>query len=206
MTAAHLSSEIRFDMPHLHGIVERLVRDPRGGAPALVAGLRARAAAIPPKYFYDRLGCALYGAICELPEYYPTRTERAIFDENRDDIASAIGTGTQFVDLGAGDCCKARALAAVPRARALPRGRHRRATRSRASLARMAPDFPEIEMLGVVTDFTRRPRPGGATSTRDAGHVLLSGLVDRQLHARRGARVPADAARCIASRREAAAF
>ena len=67
----------------------------------------ARPPSIPPKYFYDRLGCALYGAICELPEYYPTRTERAIFSTHREAIAAAVGTGGQFVDLGAGDCCKA---------------------------------------------------------------------------------------------------
>ena len=70
-------------------------------------GCRRRLAAIPPKYFYDALGCALFGAICELPEYYPTRTEQAIFREHREAIARTIGQGKQFVDLGAGDCCKA---------------------------------------------------------------------------------------------------
>ena len=52
----------------------------------------------------------MVGATCELPEYseyYPTRTERAIFGEHRDAIADSVGRGKQFVDLGAGDCCKA---------------------------------------------------------------------------------------------------
>ena len=49
-------------------LVDRLVRDAAAERSALVAGLRARPAAIPPKYFYDELGCALYGAICELCE------------------------------------------------------------------------------------------------------------------------------------------
>jgi dimethylhistidine N-methyltransferase len=110
-------------------------------------------ATIPPKYFYDRLGCALYGAICELPEYYPTRTERAIFSMHREAIAAAVGTGGQFVDLGAGDCCKAeswlpflmpaRYVAVDIAEDALAR-----------SLARLAPEFPEVDLAGIVVDFT----------------------------------------------------
>ncbi len=45
----------------------------------LVAGLRADSSTLEPNYYYDELGCALYGAIYLLDEYYPTRTERAIF-------------------------------------------------------------------------------------------------------------------------------
>jgi uncharacterized SAM-dependent methyltransferase len=135
------------------GIVKRLHRDPARERRALVDGLLADAASIPPKYFYDRLGCALYGAICELPEYYPTRTERAIFSQHREAIAAAVGTGGQFVDLGAGDCCKAeswlpylmpaRYLAVDIAEDALAR-----------SLARLAPEFPEVELGGIVVDFT----------------------------------------------------
>src|SRR5215469_5347539 len=73
---------------------------------ALVEGLLATPAAIPPKYFYDSLGCTLFQAICELPEYYLTRTERAIFTTHTDTIAAVAGRGRQFVDLGAGDCAK----------------------------------------------------------------------------------------------------
>ena len=50
-------------------IVDRLRRDPDAERRALAAGLTATPASIPPKYFYDAVGCALYGAICELPEY-----------------------------------------------------------------------------------------------------------------------------------------
>src|SRR4051812_18390553 len=49
--------------------------------PTVLAGLAATPATLPPRYFYDELGCALYGAICLLPEYYPTRTEAALFRE-----------------------------------------------------------------------------------------------------------------------------
>lgn len=138
-------------MPYA-GIVKRHREDAEGELRSLVDGLRARPASIPPKYFYDRLGCALYGAICELAEYYPPRAERAIFAANRAAIARAIGTGGQFVDLGAGDCCKAeswlpfampaRYLAVDIAEDALAR-----------ALARIASDFPEVEVSGIVVDF-----------------------------------------------------
>jgi dimethylhistidine N-methyltransferase len=135
-------------------IFERLAADPAAERRALVAGLQAKPAVIAPKYFYDALGCALFGAICELPEYYPTRTERAIFSEHRDAIAACVGRGTQFVDLGAGDCCKALAwlpFLAPTRYIAVDIAVEEIAR----SLAKMAPEFPEIEMLGIVADFTR---------------------------------------------------
>jgi L-histidine N-alpha-methyltransferase len=135
-------------------ILERLVRDPAAERAALVAGLAASPAAIPPKYFYDAVGCALFGAICELPEYYPTRTERAIFSEHREAIAGCAGVGKQFVDLGAGDCCKAAAwLPYLAPARYI--AVDFAGDEIARSLARIAPEFPEVEMLGIVADFTR---------------------------------------------------
>jgi dimethylhistidine N-methyltransferase len=76
----------------------------------LEAGLRARDACISPKFLYDALGSKLFEAICELPEYYPTRTEAAIFERHGGEIARAIGTGSTLIDLGAGNCAKAARL------------------------------------------------------------------------------------------------
>jgi dimethylhistidine N-methyltransferase len=118
-----------------------------------VAALMASPATIAPKYFYDELGCALYGAICRLPEYYPTRTEGEIFRDNRLQIAAAIGRGKQFVDLGAGDCCKAQSwLSFISPSRYI--AVDIAGAELESALSRMAPDFPEVEMLGVVADFT----------------------------------------------------
>ena len=135
-------------------IIDRLQLDSAAERETLIAGLRAASASIPPKYFYDELGCALFCAICELPEYYPTRTEVSIFREHREDIALAAGTGKQLVDLGAGDCCKAASW--------LPYFQPRRYIAVDIALAPinkalsgLAPEFPEIEMLGIVTDFAR---------------------------------------------------
>ena len=83
----------------------------------LIEGLLADPATIPPKYFYDALGCALFEAICELPEYYLTRTERAIFAAHRETIAAVVGQHRQFVDLGAGDCRKGESWLAALRPR-----------------------------------------------------------------------------------------
>jgi L-histidine Nalpha-methyltransferase len=120
----------------------------------VIAGLMAQPPRIAPKYFYDELGCALYGAICRLPEYYPTRTETELFREHRESIAQAIGQGRQFVDLGAGDCCKAQSwLPFVNPSRYV--AVDIAASELERSLSRLAPDFPEVEMIGVVADFSR---------------------------------------------------
>ena len=142
------------DFEHVPRLVQRLRSDPAAERAELVARLRARPASIAPKYFYDGLGCALFGAICELSEYYPTRAEHAIFVRHRAAIAAAVGRGTQLVDLGAGDCAKAadwlpylapsRYLAVDIAGDAI-----------RTGLARLALESPDLEVLGVVTDFTR---------------------------------------------------
>jgi L-histidine Nalpha-methyltransferase len=131
----------------------------------VVEGLLAMPARIAPRYFYDELGCALYGAICQLPEYYPTRTEIAVFREHRSEIADAIGKGGQFVDLGAGDCCKAQSwLPFVSPARYI--AVDIAGPEIERALERMAPDFPEIEMVGVITDFSRGVMLDGVLDAR----------------------------------------
>ena len=84
-----------------------------------MAGLLQPAAAVPPKFFYDSLGSRLFDAITELDEYYPTRTEAAIFAAHRAEMAAAVyghlehrgaGPGLTLVDLGAGNCAKAASL------------------------------------------------------------------------------------------------
>lgn len=81
-----------------------------GERESLIAGLTAPSARISSKYFYDSLGSRLFDAITHLPEYYPTRTEAAIFARHLGEIAQVTGTGSTLIDLGAGNCEKARAL------------------------------------------------------------------------------------------------
>src|SRR5690242_398298 len=140
--------------PVQYRIVDRTGPGRGGERERVVAALMAAPASIEPRYFYDELGCALYGAICRLPEYYPTRTETELFREHRESIAQAIGQGRQFVDLGAGDCCKAQSwLPFVNPSRYV--AVDIAASELERSLGRLAPDFPEVEMIGVVADFSR---------------------------------------------------
>ena len=133
-------------------IVERLAAAAPDERASVIAALRDCAPRISPKYFYDELGCAIYAAICRLPEYYPTRTEAAIFSRHRDELAHAMGRAGQLVDLGAGDCAKAQAWlpTLAPRRYVAVDIAHAEIERA---LARLSPDYAEIEMVGVVADF-----------------------------------------------------
>jgi dimethylhistidine N-methyltransferase len=136
-------------------IVDRSVAAEGNERSQVISALLATSASIAPKYFYDELGCAIYGAICRLPEYYPTRTEIAIFRDHRNEIAEAVGRRRQFVDLGAGDCCKAEVwLPFVSPARYI--AVDIAGPEIARALDRLAPDFPETEMIGVITDFSAR--------------------------------------------------
>src|SRR5438876_11993730 len=74
---------------------ERLLED-------VLAGLALPQKSIPPKYFYDEQGCRLVEAICELPEYYLTRTETAILRGNLAEIARFVGPCGLLIDVGRG--------------------------------------------------------------------------------------------------------
>lgn len=86
---------------------------PPAPAEEIVAGLRAPQASIAPKYFYDAAGSVLFERITGLPEYYLTRTERAIMATHGAEIGRRIGRGATVIELGAGNCSKARALCAT---------------------------------------------------------------------------------------------
>jgi len=62
------------------------------------------------KYFYDEKGSALFDEICELEEYYPTRTELQIMKDNIEDISSILGENILLVELGSGSSIKTRLL------------------------------------------------------------------------------------------------
>jgi dimethylhistidine N-methyltransferase len=120
----------------------------------LIAGLLAAEAHVSPKYFYDSQGCALFGAICTLEEYYPTRTEAHIFERHRTAIARALPMRAQWIDLGCGDGAKSRQwLAATDIARYA--GVDIAQEWLEGTVAAMAYSFPQVECVGVVTDFTQ---------------------------------------------------
>ena len=117
------------------------------------AGLLAADAHTSPKYLYDGLGSKLFEAICELPEYYPTRTEAGIFAAHGEDMARDIGTGTSLIDLGAGNCAKAASLFPLLRP-----DQYVPVDISRdfliESVTRLQQRFPEIDMTPLGLDFS----------------------------------------------------
>ena len=119
----------------------------------LAAGLQASAAFTHPKYLYDALGSRLFEAITELPEYYPTRTEAAIFARHAPEMAALLPAGMTLVDLGAGNCEKAARLFDVLRP-----SRYVAVDISveflRSALQRLQRQHPVMEMVGVGMDFS----------------------------------------------------
>lgn len=121
----------------------------------LLDGLLQPQPSINPKYFYDDTGCELFTRICELDEYYLTRTEAAIFEQHADDMSSALANHAQWIDLGCGDCSKTRRwLQYVTPARLI--GVDIAGDFLQSCLADIASEHPDLECIGVVSDFTRR--------------------------------------------------
>ncbi|HET8730282.1 MAG TPA: L-histidine N(alpha)-methyltransferase [Moraxellaceae bacterium] len=120
----------------------------------LLDGLLAERAMLPPKYFYDAQGCALYQAICQLDEYYPVATEAALFARVRDEIVALLPQHAQWIDLGCGDGNKSWPwLSAVDAARFV--GVDISEDWLHATLREAKHRFPDIEHEGIVCDFTR---------------------------------------------------
>ncbi|MEO8119058.1 MAG: L-histidine N(alpha)-methyltransferase [Rhodoferax sp.] len=119
----------------------------------LAAGLQASAAFTSPKFLYDALGSRLFEAITDLPEYYPTRTEAAIFTRHAPAMADLIPAGLTLVDLGAGNCQKAARLFELLRP-----VRYVAVDISvaflRDALASLQRQHPGLDMVGVGLDFS----------------------------------------------------
>jgi L-histidine N-alpha-methyltransferase len=121
------------------------------------AGLTASPKTLPPKYFYDARGSELFDEITRLPEYYPTRTERAILGARVGEIATSTRAET-LIELGSGTSEKTRLLLRALR----DVGTLRRfvpfdvdpAVLKDASAA-VAEEFPGIAVAPVVGDFER---------------------------------------------------
>jgi L-histidine N-alpha-methyltransferase len=112
---------------------------------------------IPPKHFYDARGSELFDQICELPEYYPTRTEREILLARADEIVQRTGAG-ELVELGSGSAAKARILLeAMSSAGTLRRYVPLDVSESalEAAAIELVDEFEELTVHGVIGDFER---------------------------------------------------
>jgi dimethylhistidine N-methyltransferase len=130
----------------------------------VLSGLTSPQKALPPKYFYDEPGAALFDRICELDEYYPTRTEIGILRRNIREIAETMGTGFRLVEFGSGSGMKTRIL--LENLRGLRS--YIPVDISREQLLHYAlsvsESFPEMEIVPVCADYTAEwtlPAPVG---------------------------------------------
>lgn len=121
----------------------------------LLAGLRAATPAISPKFFYDALGSRLFEAICELPEYYLTRTERDLLDRHGEQVVAEVGHGCTLIDLGAGNCEKAERMFELLRP-AQYVAIDISAEFLRGKLECMQDRHPQMDIVGLGMDFSRR--------------------------------------------------
>ena len=122
---------------------------------------------LPPKHFYDARGSELFEQICELPEYYPTRTERAILEDRAAEIVALTGA-VELVELGSGAADKARILldamaAAGTLQRYVPLDVSQQALQQAAE--QLVSEYRGLQVDGVIGDFERHlenvPEPGG---------------------------------------------
>jgi len=139
----------------------------------VIYGLSQTPKCLPPKYFYDEYGSQLFEQICQLPEYYPTRTEDLILSQYADEIARMTGA-CELVELGSGSSTKTRRLLDA----------HQRLTHSlhyipidvsgsilTQSAQQLLQEYPTLEIQGLVgtyeqalVELERTPAPSRMVS------------------------------------------
>lgn len=131
---------------------------------AVRAGLTSRPKSLPCAYFYDAEGSRLFEAICELPEYYPTRVEDALLRDHADEMTEGLVGSTweeglpTIVELGSGSATKTRRLIAAAldhsdRLRYIPIDLS--ASALEESIERLSARFPRLQVSGCLADYQR---------------------------------------------------
>ena len=144
---AHMPPSVRFEYHDLEPARASFLED-------VIAGLSAARKFLPPKYFYDARGSRLFDAICELPEYYPTRTEIAMLEARGGEIASRIGPGAAIFEYGSGSGRKTALLLRAVRPAAYV-AIDISGEQLREALSGLAAAFPQVRRVGVCADYTR---------------------------------------------------
>ena len=138
-------------------IDSHLDADERTLAEDVLDGLTRPFKELPPKHFYDSRGAQLFDRICELPEYYPTRAERAILTDSAEEL-SRLTNAAELVELGSGSASKTRVLLdALSAAGTLERYIPVDVTESvvRECAAELTDEYPGLRVHGVIGDLER---------------------------------------------------
>ena len=131
-----------------------------------VTGLTDHPKTLPAKYFYDAEGSRLFEAICDLPEYYPTRTETALLRRIAPEIAARVMEGAVLVEFGSGASTKTRILLdAMPQVAVYAPIDISETAVEEASKA-IRRDYPGLIVAPLVDDFTRAFRLPAAARGR----------------------------------------
>ncbi|HEV7519450.1 MAG TPA: L-histidine N(alpha)-methyltransferase [Candidatus Angelobacter sp.] len=128
-------------------------------AEEVLRGLIARPRRLPPKLFYDAAGSQLFDQITETPEYYPTRTERAILQEYSAEIVRQAGPNLTLVELGAGSASKTEVLIEALLRRQMRADFYPVDVSSSAlqgALTTLNGRFPRLRVSPIVADYTQR--------------------------------------------------
>jgi dimethylhistidine N-methyltransferase len=120
----------------------------------VLKGLKATPKRISPKYFYDAAGCELFERITDLPEYYLTRTELRILEDNAAAIAGYIPSGAALVEFGSGSSRKTRILLAAATKLAFYVPVDICGDVLAAEADELRKEFPKLQILPVTADFT----------------------------------------------------
>ena len=128
-------------------------------AEEVLRGLSARPRKLPPKLFYDAAGSHLFEQITETPEYYPTRTERAILKKYAGEIIRQAGTNLTLVELGAGSASKTQVLIEALLRRQLRADFYPvdvSASALQGALTTLNGHFPRLRVSPIVADYTHK--------------------------------------------------
>lgn len=138
--------------------VAQVVQLPRPAADdfaaCLLAGLATTPKDIPCKYFYDEAGSRLFDQICELPEYYQTRTETALLRRHAPEIAALMGEDVEIVEFGAGSLRKVRPLLEALRNPCAYTPLDISGAYLADVVCALAAEFPSLILRPLVADFT----------------------------------------------------
>lgn len=139
-------------------------------------GLTAPRKWLPPRWFYDALGSALFDAICFLPEYYVMRAEADALTTFRDEIADAFGPNVRLVELGSGAARKTRILLDALTKRQ-PEVEYVPVDVDAGMLERVAHElsneYPNVRVRPVTSDFTRPAAALQAAASTGARTIVL---------------------------------
>jgi dimethylhistidine N-methyltransferase len=160
----------------------------------VVAGLSLPQKAIPPKYFYDERGSQLFDAICEVPEYYPTRTEAALLSRIAPELREHLRGFDHLIEYGSGASKKTRIVldALTDLKSYVPMDISEEFLLGVAD--RLSNDYPKLSVIPLVGDFTtdvslppevRHGRKIGFFPGSTIGNLGPAGAVDFLRRARR---------------------